>query len=156
MNLNFFIRPLCELILLFCSSSHMSKASTTWFATYHLHQKNKLIGNLSWTFIYTTNYLYFLCGQRNHSTAFFFIYNGSTQITKAGIVTKKRKLPKSSLHFFSHFFQPLSVFCSSTTLKMCLKMFEYLIMPRCTPIFKCTLMSEYKVSIDFFHTIPNS
>lgn len=81
----------------------MSEASTTSFVIYHLHYKDKLIGNPNLTF-YTINYLYFLFDLSNFLTIFFFIYDGSVCIIEPSLVTKKRELLKTFLNLFSHFF----------------------------------------------------
>ena len=75
-NQEFCIWPSSEQISLLGSSFDMPEASITWFATYHLHYKNKYVGNPSRTFVCVANCLYFLCDWRNLSAAFLLGYAG--------------------------------------------------------------------------------
>ena len=64
------------------------------------------------------------------------------------MVTKKKDPPRTSLHLLSHYFQPPSLFFSSTLSKIRPAIFECLAMPKCTPMSKC------EVSLDLSHTTP--
>lgn len=43
------------------------------FAIYHPHFKDKVVGNLTWTFVCIINYLHFLCYLNNLLAAFFLL-----------------------------------------------------------------------------------
>lgn len=75
----------------------MSEASTTRFLIYHLHYKDKLIGNLNQTFVCITNYLYFLFDCDNFSKAFFLTFNRDACAAEPRLFTKKRELLRISL-----------------------------------------------------------
>lgn len=72
-NWDFYIRPLCEQILLLGALSDfvvkvikslhdVPRASINYFAIYHSHYKDKLVCNPTQTFFCATNCLYFLYG----------------------------------------------------------------------------------------------
>lgn len=124
----------------------MLKASTTWFTTYYLYYKDKLIGNSTRTFVYAANFLYFLYDWNNFSAAFFFSYNGDTYITIPSLVTKKEKLPKTFLCLVSRPLQPLSLL-SSMLSKMRPAIFRYSLMSQCLKMLKCAAMSKWQLSL---------
>lgn len=96
----FFVWPLLKLLSLLSTLSDC----IIKFATYHLNHKDKFGGNFDQNFIYIANCLYFLYGWKNLSVAFFFGHNSNIQIAEPGIVTKKGKLPKTSLYLLFHLF----------------------------------------------------
>lgn len=70
------------------------------FATHHPYQKNKLIGNLTWSFVYAANSLYFLYNLENLLMASLLACNSGTCITKPGLITKK----KTAKNFLQSYF----------------------------------------------------
>lgn len=73
---------------------NVQEVSITWFVIYHLYYKNKLT-NLTWSFVFTTDYLYSLYSLSNLLMTFAYA-------TKLGLVIKKEEPPKISLHLFSY------------------------------------------------------
>ena len=106
------------------------KASTTRFAIYYPHYKDKLVGNLTRKFVSTANCLYFLCGWSNLLAAFFFAYDSGTCATKLDIVIKKGELPRTSLHCFRLFSLLSLCLLGSTFLKMRPAIFKYAAMSK--------------------------
>lgn len=91
---NFFLfQPLSKLLLLPNTSSNY----VVKFAIYHPHYKNKLIGNLTQTFICTANYLYFLYSLVNFLIASLFTCNDDIYTPQLGQVAKKEKPPRTPL-----------------------------------------------------------
>ncbi len=130
----------------------MPEASTTWFATYHPHYKeklgttkstynpsllqsllmlisllnalfdcvvkviashyphykDKLFGNPTWSFVCTANSLHFLYNLGNLSAASLLACNGA-YVAESGLVTKKEKPPRTSLHLISRPLQASSL-----------------------------------------------
>lgn len=72
-----------------------------WFAIYYLHYKDEQVSNLTRTFIYITNYLYFGYNLSNLSTASLFTRDDRACTTKSGLVTKKKELPKTALDLYN-------------------------------------------------------
>ena len=99
------------------------EASITRFAIYHPHYKDKL-SNPTRTFVCTANYLYFICNLDN-------ILTPPACTTKPGLVMKKRKPPRTSLHLLSH--QPPSLPLSLTFLEIRSVIFKYLAMLQYVP-----------------------
>lgn len=97
----FFFRPSLKLLSL-CDV--LSDCIIKVIAAYHLHYKDKLISNPTQSFICAANSFYFLYNLENLSTISLLACNGA-YIAEPGLVTKKRKLSKTSLYFFSHPFQ---------------------------------------------------
>ena len=114
----------------------MLDVGKTWFFLYHLHYKDKFVGNPTWVFICATNCLYFLHHWSNLLAAFFFTYNSSLYIAEPSLVTKKEELPRIFLHLLSCL--PLLPFLLSSLMlsKMRLAIFEYLVMLKCATIFE--------------------
>ena len=89
-----------------------------WFAIYFPYYKEKLemtefkynsrqlykirlVNNPTWSFVCIASCLYFkycLGSLGNLSMAFLFAFNGGAYATESGLVTKKEKLPKTSLN----------------------------------------------------------
>lgn len=139
--LDFYIRPpaLFQLILLLGSSSNVPEASTTRFATYHLHYKDKVVNNPTRTFICTAICLLFgysLASLGNLSTASLFVCDGGACATEPGLITKKGEPPRTSLHLFSNVFQPPSLLLSSTLSEIRLAISGYLTMSKCAAMCK--------------------
>ena len=88
------------------------------FAITHPNYKDKLVDNLTQTFMCAANCLCFLSGWNNFSTVSFFAYDSGACNTELGLVTKKGKSPRTFLHLFSDAFQPPSLIFSSTILEM--------------------------------------
>ena len=118
---------------------------------------NKLVSNLIWTSICNARYFCFRYNFSylgNFSTASFFAHNGDVWIAILSMVTKKRKLPKTSLYLLSHLFHPLFLFFSSTFLKIYPEIFKYLAILKCILMSECAPMFECKVSLNLFYTAP--
>lgn len=112
----------------------MWEASITWFAIYYSHYKDKL-SNLIWSFVFAADNPNSLYSLSNLSIA-------STCATEPGLVTKKRKPPKTSIHFLSDAFQLPSLMLSSTLWKMRLTIFKYLAISKWTPMSKWQFSSN--------------
>lgn len=80
------------------------------FAIYYLYYKDKFVENSTQSFIYTVNFLHFLYNLENLLATFVFTYNSSACIAKPDLVTKKEKLPRTSLYLIFCPFQSLSLF----------------------------------------------
>lgn len=106
------------------------------FAIYYPYYKDKLIGNQTCTFVYTTNYLYFLCNCSHFLVAFFFTKNSSAWTTKTSLVNKKKKPSEFFLYFLSSFPLLLSLFFNLTFSKMYLSIFKYSAISKYAAIFK--------------------
>lgn len=125
-NWNFYMQPFLKLLsLLGALSDYLIK-----FATYHLHYKNKLVDNLTQTFICAANYLYFLCNLENLLATSLLTNNGGAYIVKPALVTKKRELPRTFLHHLFHLPLFLFLFFGLTLSNMRLAIFEYLAMSK--------------------------
>ncbi len=154
-NRDFYIRPPRKPISLLGDSSDsnvkaikplhdVSKASINRIAIYHPHYKNKF-SNLTWSFVFATDYLHSLCSLSHLSAA-------PACASEQGLVTKKVEPPRTSLHLLSHSLQPLSFFLSSM-------LSEYAVMskrqpsstlsemrlaiPKCSAMFKVAAMFKY-------------
>ena len=133
----FFFRPPPKLL----SLPNASSDCVVKFATYHLHFKEKIVSNPTQTFICAANCLYFsygwsnlfLCGWNNLSTAFFLAHNDGFCTAEPGLVTKKGEPPRIFI-YLSNPFQSLSLLLSSMFSKMCLAMFEYILISECATI----------------------
>lgn len=104
----------------------VQKASITRCIIYHLHYKDKL-NNLTQSFIFIVDNLHFLYSLSNLLIALVYI-------TKLGLVIKKEKLLRTSLHLLSY--QLLFLFPSLTLLEICLAIFEYLVMSQYVVMYK--------------------
>ena len=71
-----------------------------WFATYHPHYKDKLVGNPSRTFVCAANCLYFLCVWRNFSAAFFLGDDGGAWIANQAWLLKRENRQELLYIFF--------------------------------------------------------
>ena len=117
------------------------------FATYHLHYKDTIISNLTWTFVCAIDCFYFLygwsnlflCDWNNLSMACFFSYNNGSCTVEPGLVTKKEEPPRIFI-YFSNLLQLSSLLLSLILLKMRSAMFEYIL------IFKCATISNWQLS----------
>ncbi len=94
------------------------------FTTYHTHYKEKL-GIIESTKELVTN-----------SAASTFACNGGACATKPGLVTKKEKLPRTSLHLIFYLLQPPSLRLGSNLPKMRPVMFVCLAMSKCATMCK--------------------
>lgn len=101
----FLLRPLLKLLLLRDASSN---CVVKIIATHHPHYKDKLVGNLNWSFVCATNSFHFLCNLGNLSAASLFAYNGAC-IAEPSLITKKEEPPRTSLHLISRPLQALSL-----------------------------------------------
>ena len=119
------------------------KRSNLLFATYYPHYKKKIVSNPTWIFVYITTSLY-LYGLSNLLITFFFTYDDGACTAKSGLVTKKRKLSKTSLYFFSYIFQSPSLFFSLIILEICPTN------SKCLAISKCTALSKWQFNSTFF------
>ena len=90
---------------------NMPEDNNLLFTTYHPHYKEKIVSNPTRTFVCIANclYLYGLC---NLSMASLFAQHGDACTAKPGLVNKKEKLHRTSLHLLFHAFQPSSFFFS--------------------------------------------
>lgn len=91
-------------LLKFLSLSGTSSDYIVKFTIHHLYYKDKLVGNLTWSFIYIANFFHFLCNLGNISAAFLLTCNDSTCIIELGLVTKKSKSLKTFLYLIFHIF----------------------------------------------------
>lgn len=86
-----------------------------WFATYHPHSKDKLIGNSSQNFGYTTNCFYSLGNFDNLLAAFPFLAGDDKACTAIlGLIAKKVELSKNLIYLLSHSLWPPSLFLNLT------------------------------------------
>lgn len=76
---------------------------------YYSYFKDKLVSNLTWTFVCAANCLYFLFGWNNLLVAFFFAYNSGTFTVEPGPVTKKGESLRTFLHLLFYPDQSLSL-----------------------------------------------
>ena len=111
---------------------YIPEAGKHWFAVYHPHYKDKLVGTLS--------------------TLFFFAYDGGACDTKPGLVIKKGEPPRISLHLFSDAHQLLSFMLSLTLSKMHPTMFKYLAIFKCAPMFEWPSENLPEASFNLFFT----
>lgn len=136
-----------KLLLLLGISSHyiievinplydVSKTSTTRFAIYYPHYKDKFVSNLTRKFVCAANCLYFLCDRNNLSAVFFITHNSGTYTAEPSLVTKKRKPLKTFLYLFSRLFSLLSLFFSLTLSKMRSIPSKRLAMSKCATLSK--------------------
>lgn len=121
------------------------------FAAYYSHYKDQVIANPTRIFIYAANCLYFVYYLSNFLVAFFLAHNSSAYTIKSGLITKKRELPRIFLHFFSYSFQPLFLFLSLMLSKICLAIFKYLMIYKCTAIFKL----QFSLTLANFSLLAN-
>lgn len=118
----------------------MPEASTTLFAIYHLHYKNKFVGNWTWIFVCAINCFYFLRSWSNFSVVFFLTYNSGIYTAESSLVSKKRELLRIFLYFLSYFLSLLSLFFNLTLAKMRLIIFK------CLSISKCITISKWQLN----------
>lgn len=109
---------------------NMPKAIIIQFAIYYQHYKNKFVSNSIWKFGFNTNYLYFLCGWNNLLAVFFFAYDSGICVIKLGIIIKKGKLLRISLHYFELFSLTFLLLLSLIFSKMSPVMFKYALMSK--------------------------
>lgn len=152
----------------------MPKLSNHLFVTYYLHLKknfeiikstNKLVTNSTQLFDYATNFLYFLYNLGNLLTIFLLIYNSNIYIAKPSLITKRGELPKTYTIYTIDTWnkktgktKTLSLFISSTLIKIrpaifkssviskCMTMFKYMAISKYTIIFKYTVMFPWQLS----------
>ena len=103
----------------------MPDTSKHWFVIYHLYYKHKQVSNLNRISICIAYYFYFGYNLNNLSIASLFAYDDRAYATELGLVTKKRKPPRTALNFSN--LQSLSLLFSLT-------------------IFKCALISRWQLS----------
>ena len=111
------------------------------FATYHPHYKETIVSNSTWTFVCTTDCLYFSYdwsnffsyGWNNLSTAFYLAHIDGFCTAEPGLVTKKGELPRTFI-YLSNPLQSLSLLLISMISKMRPAIFEYILISECTTI----------------------
>lgn len=109
-NNHFLLQLPPKLLLRSTSSDYVVKVITT----HHPHYKDKLVGNLTWTFVCAANCPCFLYSLNNLSATFFLAYNGDTFTVKPGSIIKKREPLRTSLYLLFHRDQPLSLLLGFT------------------------------------------
>lgn len=127
----FLFSPLFQLLLRPIDLSD----SVVQFAAHHPYYKDKLMGNLIWSFICAANQLYFLFNLRNLLAVSLIAYNSDICIAKLGLVNKKEESPRT-LIYFSNFFEFLYFLLSSIFSKMRQAIFKYFLISKCATISK--------------------
>ena len=153
------LRPTRKRISLLGASSHCTvevvnplhnvpEASTTRFAIYHPHYKDKLVGNPTRKFVCTANCLYFLRGWSNLLAVFFLAHDSGAYTAEPGLVTKKGEPPRISLHLLSRLPSLPSLLFSLTLSKM------RPAISKCSAMSKCATIFEWQLSLPALANFP--
>ena len=130
----FYIRSLFKLV----SPLDVSSDSVVKFATHHSYYKD-ITGNPTQNFACAANCLSFSCGWSNLLEG-ILAHIGGACAAKLELVTKNRKLARTSLYLFSY---QLPFLLSFELSKMRLAIFKYPLMSKCLVISKCATMSKW-------------